>query len=259
MRAFVQGVGLLAPGLEGFAASRETLAGARPYTLSKIAAPSPQILPPVERRRTAETVRYALSVADEALRMSGAPAADIASVFASSGGDGAILHQICEALALPDHAVSPTRFHNSVHNAAAGYWSIATGSHGASSSLCAYDATFGAALLDAVSQVAVDRESVLLAVFDCVFPEPIFTLRPVAQSFAAAFVLTPERNKQTLAQWDVAIGAGSTARPNGFPEEILFNPAARALPLLVQLAKREARDVAIEYLPGHHVLVKCEC
>jgi beta-ketoacyl synthase-like protein len=259
MRAFVQGVGVLAPGLEGFVASREILAGAQPYALTKIDAPSPQILPAAERRRTAGTVRYALCAAGEALAMSGAAVAEIASVFASSGGDGVILNQICEALAASDHAVSPTRFHNSVHNAAAGYWSIATGSRGASSSLCAYDATFGAALLDAMSQVVVERESVLLAVFDCALPEPIFALRRVAQSFAAAFVLTPERSAQTLAEWEVNMDEGSAAQAQGFPEEVLFNPAARALPLLVQLAKKEAGDVAIEYLPGQQLVVKCAC
>src|SRR5688572_11813713 len=135
MKAYVQGAGVLAPGLESFHAAREILAGSRPYALAPMTAPAPEILPAVERRRAAESVRYALSAAQEALAMSGISTRDTASVFASSGGDGHTLHQICEALAGPERAVSPTRFHNSVHNAAAGYWSIATGCRAASSSL----------------------------------------------------------------------------------------------------------------------------
>ena len=40
--------------------------------------------------------------------------------------NGQVIHEICEALATDEREVSPTRFHNSVHNASAGYWGIAT-------------------------------------------------------------------------------------------------------------------------------------
>ena len=59
--------------------------------------------------------------------LSGIAAPDAAVVFASGDADGENLHHILESLATPEHEVSPTRFHNSVHNAAAGYWNIATG------------------------------------------------------------------------------------------------------------------------------------
>ena len=42
-----------------------------------------------------------------------------------------------------------------MHNAAAGYWSIATGSMTESNVLCAFDASFGAGLLEALTQLAV--------------------------------------------------------------------------------------------------------
>ena len=64
-----------------------------------------------------------------------------------------ICHEICQALALAAREVSPTRFANSVHNAAAGYWSIATGSMMESNVLCAFDASFVAGLLDAMTQL----------------------------------------------------------------------------------------------------------
>ncbi len=58
--------------------------------------------------------------------------------------------------------MSPTQFHNSVHNAAAGYWSIAHGSRQPATCLGAHDWTWAAALLKAVAEVAATGAPVLL-------------------------------------------------------------------------------------------------
>ncbi len=47
------------------------------------------------------------------------------AVFACSGGDTDVINRLCSALMLPGCPVSPQQFVNSVHNAPAGYWSIA--------------------------------------------------------------------------------------------------------------------------------------
>lgn len=258
MRAYLRGVGIFAAGLNGWNAAAAVLAGEKPYEFSESNLPSPEILPPAERRRAASTVRCALAVAHEAMSMSGIAPDSVASVFASSGGDGDTLHQICEALALPERAVSPTRFHNSVHNAAAGYWSIATRSHTASTSVCAYDASFAAGLLEAMSLVATEKKHVLLVAYDCPYPQPLRALRPVRESFAAAFVLSPEPGALPLACWDVSLAEGAAPAPHDVPEALSANPAARALPLLAALAKNEERGIELEYLEGQHVCVKCK-
>ncbi len=82
-------------------------------------------------------------------------------VFASSDGDGDIVHRLCTALATPAAAVSPTDFHNSVHNAATGYWSIGAHSQAPSTAICAYDGSFSAGLLEAACQIAVEARPVL--------------------------------------------------------------------------------------------------
>jgi hypothetical protein len=258
MKVHVQGAGVHAPGLQGYPALLEILVGSKPYTGAPALPPSPEILPPVERRRSAETVRYALSVAHEALAMSGMDAKEVASVFASAGGDGATLHQICAALAAADHTVSPTRFHNSVHNAAAGYWSIAAGSPAPSTSLCAHDASFAAGLLDAAAQVTVDRCAVLLVAFDCPEPEPLRALNTVRDPCAVAFVLSPRHDERTIASWQISIQQGDGAEPTNFPGDKLQNPAASALPLLASLAKKEAALFKLRYFSGQRVLVECQ-
>ena len=102
-------------------------------------------------------VKLALAAGLEATRQAGADPAQLPAIFTSSGGDGQNCHEICQALASAERQLSPTRFHNSVHNAAAGYWSIATGATPASNALCAYDASFAAGLLEALTQVAIER------------------------------------------------------------------------------------------------------
>src|SRR5205085_5133320 len=116
--------------------------------------PSVDALPAAERRRTGAVIRLALTTGLQALANGGLSAAEVMTVFTSSGGDGQVIHEICEALASAHREVSPTRFHNSVHNAPAGYWGIATRSHAASTSLCAFDWSFAAGLLEACAQVA---------------------------------------------------------------------------------------------------------
>jgi hypothetical protein len=58
---------------------------------------------------------------------------------------------------MAEKMVSPTLFHNSVHNTPAGYFSIATGIQTASVSLSAGDNTFSAGLIEALTQVLIEK------------------------------------------------------------------------------------------------------
>ena len=80
------------------------------------------MLPANERRRAAASVRWALAAAQEAVSAAAARPARSRPSSPPAASDGETLHRICEALASAEREVSPTRFHNSVHNAAAGYW-----------------------------------------------------------------------------------------------------------------------------------------
>ncbi len=136
-------------------------------------------------------MNLALAAGLEAVAHAGADAATLPAVFTSSGGDGHNCHEICRTLASSERQLSPTRFHNSVHNAAAGYWGIATGATPASNALCAYDASFGAGLLEALTQVVTGRSAVLLVAYDASYPEPLYGARPIPHAFGVALVLAP--------------------------------------------------------------------
>ncbi|MDE2089393.1 MAG: beta-ketoacyl synthase chain length factor [Gammaproteobacteria bacterium] len=262
MRVYAAAAGLAAPGLDGWNASREVLAGRAPYRERPARRPVPALLPAAERRRSTATVHLALQVAHEALENAGLEERGVATVFASSGGDYDTIHQLCQALAAPPRAVSPTRFHNSVHNAGAGYWGIAAGMHAPSTALAGYDGTFAAAMLEAAAQVVVEGDPVLLVVYEQVPPEPLRAHRPLRGEFGAALLLTRERGQGSLAALDVAIEpepdtASSRMDDPGLEALRGGNPAARALPLLAALARETPATVALDYIDARLLRVRC--
>jgi hypothetical protein len=248
--AYVNGLGLLGPGLANWRDAAAVLLGKAAYAPAPTVLPSPMQLPPAERRRTGRVVKLALAVAREATTNAGVDPATLASVFTSSGGDGHNCHELCEALARQPREVSPTRFSNSVHNVAAGYWSIATGARGPSNVLCAFDSSFGAGLLEAMTQVVVDGEPLLLVAYDTEYPEPIHAKRPLPDGFGVALVLTPHRHGTSLARIGLDLWDGpADVLPDPQLERLRISiPAARCLPLLRQLARHEAGATVIDYL-----------
>jgi hypothetical protein len=260
LSAYIGGIGVLGPGLADWPHAVAVLSGAAPYSAAATVLTAPALLPPTERRRTGRVVKLALAVALEASWRANVDPARLASVFSSSGGDGHNCHELCQALALADREISPTRFSNSVHNAAAGYWSIATGAQLESNVLCAFDASFCAGLLEAVSQVVVDGQSLLLVAYDTEYPEPLHSTRPVPDAFGAALVLTPDPGPNTLARIDLALG---DQRPDVMGDPALESlrlsiPAARSLPLLSRLARADGGRTVLDYLDVSSMIVNVE-
>ena len=259
MKLFVESIAILAPGLTGWAAGRAVLAGEKIFEPKPLAPPVADLLPAVERRRIGSTVKLALAVGHEALTCAGRPVDSVATVFVSSGNDGEVINDICITLAGPDRQVSPTRFHNSVHNAPSGYWGIATHSHHPSTSLCGFDWTFAIGLLEAAAQLQVDRHEVLLVAYDTPYPEPLRGIRPVAQPFGAALLFTRDRTSRTIAELDVAMDtqAKEVSRMRNAALERLrtVNPCARALPLLAALAGAKPQSVTLERDAGQTLSV----
>jgi Beta-ketoacyl synthase, N-terminal domain len=253
----IAGVGLLGPGLPGWTASRAVLAGEASWEPGPVALPPPALLPPTERRRTSAAVRLALAVAAEAAADSGRAPETLETVFASSNGDGAVVGSILEALSTPGGAISPTQFHNSVHNAAAGYWGIGMGSHRPSVSIGGHDDVVAAGLLQAVAAVVAGRRSLLLCAYDAPLPPPLAAARNTTMPFATALVLRPEPGGPARAMLDLRYVA-EPAAPAPPPDEPLDalaaeNPAARALPLLRALAARRPARLVLPMLGDAHL------
>ncbi len=261
--ATVQGIGVLGPGFRHWEEATAQLRGTSPARTEKTEVPAPQSLPPAERRRAGVAVKAALAVGHEALAMAKQSAMDLATVFTSSGGDGVNCHEICATLASDDRAISPTRFHNSVHNAPSGYWSISSGSMAPSSVLCAHDGSFAAGLLEALAQVVSENRPVLLVAYDTAYPEPLYGVRPIPDTMGVALLLSPPAEAQSMQL--VLEGSGAftsdAADPMADPwlEQVRRQiPAARCLPLLQALALGRAGTTVLDYLPGMQLRVKVQ-
>ena len=249
LHAYIDGIALIGPGLSDWTTAAPVLAGRRPYEAAATVIPVPTLLPPAERRRTGQAVRIALAAGLDVAERAGRNPADLPAVFTSSGGDGDNCHEICEVLASADRQLSPTRFHNSVHNAPAGYWSIATGAMAASTSLCAYDASFAAGLLEALSEIATDRGAVLLVAYDVGYPAPMRSRRPIPDAFATALVFSLTPGPRSVAKVSVTLRED---RPTSLSDPGLDAlrraiPAARSLPLLSLIAFGSVGSADLEY------------
>ncbi len=255
---FVDSVGLFAPGLEGWAEGREVLAGRSSYHPGTLSKYKPKGLPPNERRRATEVVRLAFGACEDAIGARREQAAALASVFAASGGDFKVNDQLCRVLAGRQRLLSPTQFHNSVHNAAAGYWSISTRSRAPSVSLSAYDFSVAAGLLEAVGLVVEEGLQVLLVLYDNSVGWPMRGKRDVPQPFSAALWLTPRPSALSLARIDVEPAATNWEETvSAIPDlEVLrrSNPAARSIPLLELLAAQRDGELGLA-APGEQGLL----
>lgn len=238
MRIHVDGVGLWSPQLGEFSALRLWLAG-RPAPAPG-AKPPAATLPANERRRAPESVLLAVEAAGQAVAMSGHEAGGLACVFGSAFGDQAITDYMCEVLARAPTELSPTRFHNSVHNAAAGYWTIATGCHAPSSAICAYRDTLGAGLLESALQVLADGQPVLFVCADVAGVGALADMTGSTQAFGCALVLSPNASPRTVATLTLRVSEDTAASsmPPALPSAWLDAnaTAAAALPLLSLLA-----------------------
>ncbi len=251
MKLYVAGVGLYAPGMAGWEAARALLTGTAPYVASELPRLQPALLAPELRRRTSMHVRLAVEVAAQAIAHAGHDPKTLASVFVSSEADGETTHIICEEVARATPQVSPTRFHNSVNNTAAGYFSMAAGTSMPSTSIACWEETCATGLIEAAAQ-AVAGADVLLVMNDVPLPVPLHEHHLFTAPFGAAMVLSRARDEHSLASLSltgVPVNGNVTTMPDPALESLRRgNPAAQILPLLAAIATRAHTTVALPYL-----------
>lgn len=253
---YIDAIGAIGPGASNWPEWREILRNNCGYQQTKTVVPALNVLPSAERRRVGAGVKIALACGLEALAAAQVDPSTITTVFSSSGGDGENCHWICETLASEERLISPTRFHNSVHNAPSGYWGIASGAMLPSTSLCAYDASFAVGLLDAAVQCAVDGLPVLLVAYDTPYPEPLNGVRPIADQFGVSVLLSPVATHNSMASMQLTLGKTASSKMSDPELERVRAgiPTARCLPMLKVLAgisaaaKVPPADVYLDYL-----------
>ncbi|HET9836033.1 MAG TPA: beta-ketoacyl synthase chain length factor [Rhodanobacteraceae bacterium] len=187
----IAGIGAWARGAPDWLILRALLRGEADWRDDAPGKPAAGILPPGERRRAPESVLLAAEVAGQACAAAGREAGSLPCVFASTQGELSITDYMCATLATAPQELSPTKFHNSVHNAPAGYWTIAAQCTAGSSAVTGYHASFGAGLLEAVALAIADDTPVLFAAYDIGASGPLMEMARATRAFGVAVVLTP--------------------------------------------------------------------
>ena len=254
----IEGIGIWTRPWQNWNAARAALCGTEPVDTGGAVRPAAMLLPAAERRRAPESVLLAVEVAQQACAMAQRDPAELPHVFACAYGDLAINDYLCSTLASAPLEVSPTKFHNSVHNAPAGYWAIATGCRASSSAISAGDATFAAGLLEAALLAHSEGQAVLLVVYDVAAVGALRDLIDCDVPFAVAFVLAPVADaRDGLGDLKLDLSADALA-----PEaDVLHawcarNPAARCLPLLAALAQRQSATLHARIAPGTNLAME---
>lgn len=246
----IAGVAFWAPTLPGWPLARAAMRGEAAPQDPPARRPAPELLPPAERRRAPDSVALALEAASAAVAASGLDPKTLPSVFVSAHGDLAINDHLCSTLANTPTLISPTKFHNSVLNAAAGYWTMGVGCHEASTALTAFEHSFANGLLTAAAQSLADERPVLLVGFDV----PVAgALRSVTRSeglLAVALVLSPDMSGQHSAAFDAVLQPREPASAAPAPrspaaQALAGNALADALPFFEALARGDTPALAL--------------
>lgn len=257
---FVEGVAFWAPTLPGWPIARAAFRGEGSAVDPPAKRPAPEVLAAAERRRAPDTVALALEVAAAAVHASGHAPGTLPSIFTSAHGDLGVNDYMCRTLATQPTLISPTKFHNAVHNASAGYWTIGTACREASTALTAFDASFAAGLLEAATQCAADARPVLLVAFDVEASGPLASVTTSRGLLAGAIVIAPAPGERSVAgfEWSLsstgsagstnAAGSASAAAPAALCSEaaraLAGNAMADALPFFEALA-RPGADIVL--------------
>ena len=257
---YIHAVGVAAPGLQGWAQARPVLGGAQPWQALPETPYAPQLLPPNERRRAPPGVRQAFRAAEDAKSASVLDFSQLATVFASSDSDLTVMDRINCALSEPVRAVSPTDFHNSVHNAASGYWSIAVGCRQPGTAVGGYDGSFAMGLVEAAALVHGDGFGVLLVAFDVPPPPLLQPFRAMHWAGSIALVLGAEAGEGALArvQLSLADEAESQLSDAALEELRRGNPALRGLPLLQAIARGAPARMVLPHVSACNLVLEVE-
>jgi len=245
-RARVEGVGFWAHGLSDWQAAIVALRGGA-VPGSTASRPVASVLASTERRRAPDSVALALDVALQACRAARRDPAELRSVFASMHGDLGITDYLCSTLAKDPRSLSPTRFHNSVHNAAAGYWAIGTGCRMPYTAIAAGDMTAGAGMLEALVQVECEGRPVLYVAYDIEASGPLLAVSRSHKMLGVALVLAPEEEAAParLIEWSVDGGDSPTPVRTATGQALSGNAMSPVLPLVEALADPAASRVTL--------------
>ncbi|NLZ11250.1 MAG: beta-ketoacyl synthase chain length factor [Alcaligenaceae bacterium] len=245
----LQAASVLAPDLPNLDALFHTARTHLPiHAQMPLQLPAPAKLPANERRRASQAVRLVLACLHELETQTGQPVSSLRSIFATNDGTGEISQRMLETLATT-REISPLVFPNSVHNAAAGYFSIAYKNHQPSTVISQGKDSFAAGLLCALTEALALNEPVLLVCFDPAMTGPMLEQLPIHQATACALVVsTRDTDTPPLAKIHAKLSLDEQPDhfPDWLPSEWQHQSAAYGFSVLGCIATRSTQPVRLK-------------
>lgn len=249
----IRGLGLWTPGFaDPVSWSRRHVLGDRSEVGdASVTAPRAELLPPMMRRRTSLLTRMAAEVAAQAIASGGLERAEATLIYGSVYGEIRTTLDLLAALQEPAAPLSPTKFHNSVHNTAGGYVSIVTENRRGNAAMTAGRSTLAMGLIECAGLIAAGQGPAVLVIAEETLPEPLAAGRswaPLAAAFAISGVggvgagvgevgAGPSDMPFRTCRLVQGRGGSAPALPVRLPASVAANPCALAL-ALVELALR---------------------
>jgi hypothetical protein len=183
MEAYVRGVGFWTPGFpdaEAWCSNRWSQEAVKPEA---------RLLDGALGRRATGLTRLGVETLQQAAQDAKVDPSTISTVWASAHGEHETAVAILRSLFVGDGRISPTKFHNSVYNTAAGYASIATGNRAPSTTLSGGADLVAMALLESLCLLSAGASNVIVVMADEPMLAP-FDAREARAPLSVAFCVS---------------------------------------------------------------------
>ena len=208
--------------------------------------PAAELLQGPLRRRAPPLTRMSVEVLQQATAQAGCDPSGVRSVWATAHGEHTPAIKLLEMMKRGEGKLSPTHFHNSVHNTASGYASIATENRAPSTTLTGGSELVVAGLLEAVCLLQASEQDVVLVLADEPLVAPFERAEATAPLALAVYLATREK--------------GAIAVLSGLRRDLIaplkphdhFGPlyVSAALPLVERIATEHPGTVALQLEGG---------
>jgi hypothetical protein len=211
--------------------------------------------PAALRRRSTDICKMSCEAYCEARLAAGGQDERAALIFVSHLGEIATTMELLqEMISNPHLPISPMRFHNSVHNAAAGYLSIAFGLRRTSIALSAGRNGLAMGLLEA-SMLVDDEQDAVVVVTEESGPLP-FDDPTNFGAGALAFWLAKKPHRDPARQNAALrllpkVKAPASTKPSAIANDTMFNPGLETMKMAQGLARELTTGQAGTLLIGH--------
>ena len=235
--AYVRGIGLWIPGYP----SPEAWFSATPDPEATV--PAASLLEGPLRRRATPLTRMGIEVLQQAVAMGKADLKAIPSVWATAHGEHSAAIALLGMMQRGEGKLSPTKFHNSVHNTASGYASISSGNCAPSTTLTGGAELVASTFVEAACMLETQGRDIAVVLAD----EPLlppFDRSDASTALALGFLLSPHAAGAFAVLSDIRRNAVSPLKHHRHFGSL---HVSAALPLIEQIVNRRAGTVALEF------------